>query len=294
LNDFFPKDWQSMFSGRDDSYLKAPSTSFKLTGYSELLNLDVVWTPNMTPDTFISGERFAYFNPSIGQLTNQRLYAEEPANQIENSELGLRANKTQDGIEYAIYGYRGFYKQPLGFDAVSGSNVFPRLNSLGASVRGPLISGIANLEIAYWDSVNDRTGGNPFIPNSEWRGLIGFEREAMTNLTFGVQWFVQKTEDYRAFRLNSLQPAYLIDEWHHTLTTRLTYLAWQQKLTLSVFGFYSPDSQDYYLKPKISYRMDDHWFYELGANEFGGADNFTQWGQFQDSSNVYGRVKYTF
>ncbi|MFC3151075.1 hypothetical protein ACFOEK_08550 [Litoribrevibacter euphylliae] len=299
LNDLFAKDWQAMFSGRDDSYLKAPSTSIKLTYYQDMANLDVVWTPLFTSDNYINGERFGYFSPMSGDITDQQFTAKEPGTQIENGEFAFRLFKTLDGVEYALYGYRGFYKQPVGFDPVEGRNVFPRLNSVGASVRGSLGSGIANIEVAYWDSRDDMAGDDPLIPNSKWQTLVGYEQELIQKLTLGLQWWLQITEGYSvqkksALKANSPQPEYLQNKYHHTLTARITYLTMSDKLTWSLFSFYSPSSDDFYLKPKVSYRRDDYWLFEVGGNLFGGQDNYTQWGQFEENSNLYTRVRYHF
>jgi hypothetical protein len=74
---------------------------------------------------------------------------------------------------------------------------------------------------------------------------------------------------------------------------RINYLSHGDSMTWSLFGFYSPDNKDYYIKPKLTYRHDDHWSMVLGANLFGGK-NYQQWGQFSFSSNVFARVKYSF
>lgn len=294
LNDLFAKDWQAMFSGRDDAYLKASSASIKLTYYHNVANLDFVWTPIFTSDNYINGERFGYFSPMSGETSSQTFTAKEPDTQLEHGEFAFRLFKTVDGIEYALYGYRGFYKQPLGFDPVEGRNTFPRLNSWGASVRSSLGAGIANMEIAYWDSREDRSGDDPLIPNSKWQTLLGYEQELIQKLTLGMQWWLQITENYDAQKANSPQPDYHQSNYHHTLTARITYLTLSDKLTWSLFSFYSPSSDDFYLKPKVSYRRDDHWLFELGGNLFGGADEYTQWGQFEESSNIYARVRYHF
>ena len=294
LNDLFPKDWQAMFSGREDSYLKAPSASIKLTQYNDLFNTDFVWTPVFTEDEYVHGERFSYFNPAIEATTDQRLSAYEPSDSFENGEFALRLSKTLKGVEYALYGYRGFYKQPMGYDPVRQSNFFARLNSYGASVRGSVAGGILNAEMAYWDSREDKQGDNPLIPNSQFQSLIGYEREAIRNLTLAFQWWLQITDDYSAQKLNAPQPQNLMDKYHHTLTSRITYLSENTKWTYSLFAFYSPSSDDAYVKPKVSYRRDDHWLFEVGGNLFWGSDEHSQWGQFEENTNLYSRVRYQF
>lgn len=296
LNDFFPKNWQSMFSGRDDDYLKAPSASIKTTFYSSIINADFVITPNFTSDTYITGERFSYFNP--GSRTTvaapPKLKTEEPDNNTSNSQYFLRLFKTHYSIEYAAYFYRGLYTQPLGFSVLSGKNTFPRLNSFGASLRSPILGGIGNLEFAYWDSVDDKKGDNPFIPNSQIQWLTGFEREALRNFTIGMQLLVRKIQHHDNEIINAFNTDYVADEWQKLITLRLTYLTLQQKLTSSLFIFHSPNDDDYFIKPKISYRFNDHWLYVVGANIFTGKEDHTQWGQFEKNTNIFGRVKYTF
>jgi len=294
LNDLFPKDWQAMFSGREDSYLKAPSASIKLTQYNALFNTDFVWTPVFAEDEYVQGERFSYFNPTQATTTDQRLSAHEPSESFDKGEFALRLFKTVNGVEYALYGYRGFYKQPMGFDPVRQMNYFPRLSSYGASVRSAFAGGIVNAEMAYWDSRDDTQGDNPLVPNSQFQTLLGFEREAIRNLTLAFQWWLQITDEYSAQKQSAHQPQYLMDKYHHTVTTRITYLSGNTKWTYSLFAFYSPSSDDSYLKPKVSYRRDDHWLLEVGGNLFWGSDEHTQWGQFEENTNLYTRVRYQF
>lgn len=294
LNDFFPKNWQSMFSGRDDDYLKAPSAAVKTSFYSPTINTDIVFVPDFTSDVYITGERFSYFNPAAQSTfaAPPKVKAEDPSKSLSNSQLFLRLFRTRQGIEYAAYFYRGFYTQPLGFSLASGKNIFPRLNSYGGSVRAPVLGGIGNMEFSYWDSVDD--SDNPLIPNSQVHWLAGFEKEALRNLTMGVQLLVRNTRDLEPERDAAFNEDYVLDDWQKLLTLRLSHMALQQKLTSSFFVFHSPNDKDYFVKPKLSYRFDDHWFYTIGANYFSGENNYTQWGQFEKNSNLYVRVKYSF
>ncbi|MCK5919886.1 MAG: hypothetical protein KAG66_03035, partial [Methylococcales bacterium] len=62
INDLFPKDFKSFFIGRDVQYLKAPSDAVKLTLFSQVANLDLVYTPRFDADRYINGSRLSFFN----------------------------------------------------------------------------------------------------------------------------------------------------------------------------------------------------------------------------------------
>ena len=296
LNDLFPKDWQSMFAGRDLEYLKGASDSLRLTYYHNSFNTDFVWTPTFTKDNTITGERFSYYSPFSDSIVAAppEIRSETPSPSLSNSELSLRLYKNIKSFEYALYGYRGFFKQPLGFDTKAGKPNYPRMNSLGASLRGPLHKGITNLEISYYDSVDDRDGDDPLIANSQLRFLAGYEQEMLPRFTVGLQYYLEWLAKHDRLAANSPNPDAEPEEQRHTLTLRLGYRALQDKLNLSLFSFYSPSDKDSFLLPKINYRWNDNFSGELGANIFSGSEQHTFLGQLQKNDNVYLRFRYSF
>jgi hypothetical protein len=101
--------------------------------------------------------------------------------------------------------------------------------------------------------------------------------------------------DYGAYR-NSLIPLIMDarDQDRHLFTVRLTKLLMRQDLTLSLFAFFSPSDVDTYLRPQVSYKVNDQWTVECGGNVFFGEKPSTFFGQFEDNTNVYGAVRYSF
>ncbi|MCD6405349.1 MAG: hypothetical protein J7M19_05950, partial [Planctomycetes bacterium] len=67
-----------------------------------------------------------------------------------------------------------------------------------------------------------------------------------------------------------------------------------QNLTLSFFAFYSPGDRDAYIRPNISYKLNDHWSADMGGNVFIGHDERTFFGRFEDNTNVYVGLRYGF
>lgn len=300
LNDNFPKDWQSFFIGRDVEYLKAPSDAVKLSLFSDLANWDIVFTPRFDPDRFITGERISYYNPLLRGRAgyNFEQQVNVPNEWFRDHEWATRISRTIKGWELAGYGYWGYWKSPGGMAPLTLQATFPRLHVYGGSIRGSLAGGIANVEVAYYDSSEDRQGNNRFVNNSEMRFLVGYERqvpELMNDLTLGAQYYVEWMMDYDEYQRTRV-PLIMTerDEFRHVITFRVTKLLLNQNLELSLFAYYSPSDSDAYLRPQVSYKLDDHWTAEFGGNVFFGAQPETFFNQFARNSNIYTGLRYSF
>lgn len=298
INDNFPKDWQSFFSGRDVEYLKAPSDAVKASLFSQSANLDIVYTPRFDPDRFINGNRISYYNPAISARAGQKnqINADIPDEWLDDDEIAARLYRNLGGSELALYAYHGFWKSPAGQN-MQGQATFPRLNVWGASARRAALGGIANIELGLYDSREDRDGNDPMINNSEWRALAGYERdlkEIASDLTLGLQYYLEQMQDYGEYKSGLPEGMPARDKDRHVLTLRLTKLLMQQNLELSLFAYYSPSDQDMYARPHVEYQIDDHWRIDAGANIFDGKDEHTFFGQFEKNSNAYAGIRYSF
>ncbi|HKI51537.1 MAG TPA: hypothetical protein VJ995_05655 [Geothermobacteraceae bacterium] len=295
VNDLFPKDWQAFFIGRDVEYLKAPSDAVLLSFFPEWGTLDIAYTPSFDADRYISGERLSYFNPQAGRVVgrDRQLAVAQPNRWFQDDELALRFSRNLAGVELAVYGYVGYWKSPAGFDSASGRAIFPHLSVYGASARGILAEGVANLELAWYDSRDDSAGSDPLVPNSEQRLLVGYERELASELTGSVQYYLEHMLDYSAYQHSLPAGMAVKDENRQVLTLRLTKLLMNQTLTLSLFGYWSPTDQDSYLRPNLAYKVSDDWLVTAGANLFAGPRE-AFFGQFTDNSNLYVGARYSF
>lgn len=297
LNDLFPKDFVSFFVGREDEFLKAPANALRLTFYSSVADLDVVATPVFEPDRYITGERLSYFDAGQSELVSAAsaggpLQATDPTHEVRNGELAWRLYRNVAGYELAVYGYLGFAKQPLAFDPGVGMPRHSRLGSYGASARGALAGGIVHLETSYYDHADD-VGDDPFLPNSQWRALAGYEHELRADVVAGVQYYMEHTLDHDLLLASSSTPQFEPSRTRHVLTGRLTYRMLQQTLTASLFGFVSPNDGDSHVRPSLSYALSDAFSVTGGANVMLG-DEHTFFGQLADASNVYLRGRYSF
>jgi hypothetical protein len=299
INDMFPKDWQSFFIGRDDEYLKAPSDAVKASVYTDFVNFDVVYTPLFDPDRYPRGVRLSYYNASLGRFAGEDAIAraDTPDDWFGEDEWALRLYQNFRGWEFAAYGYDGRWKSPGGMDRRTGVPIFPELSVYGASLRGQIASGIANAEFGWYDSKDDTGGTDPFIDNGQIRFLLGYDRdlpEIARDLKLGLQYYLERMTDYDAYEENLPPGMPKADENRHVLTLRLTKMFWNQNLTLSLFTYYSPSDEDVYARPKISYKIDDHFTVTAGGNIFAGAEDHTFFGQFENNTNVYAGIRYGF
>ncbi len=299
VNDLFPKDWQAFFTGRDLEYLKAPSDAIKISAFSKIVNLDFVFIPLMNPSRFVSGRRLSYFNQNMNHLAGRNAIVQDdlPSEWFSDAEYAARLSRKFGSYELAAYGHWGFYNTPEGFDMARNKAFYPRLNTSGGSIRGPLWRGIANFEGAYYDSVEDRSGDDPLIPNSQIRLLAGYEMdlpEVAKELTIGLQYYIEIMMNHDRY-LRTLPPGqHPADKDRHVITFRVTKQLLNQNLTIGLFTYYSPTDNDVYMRPNIKYKIDDNWTVEAGGNIFFGEHPYTFFGQFEQDSNVYASLRYAF
>jgi hypothetical protein len=297
INDLFPKDWQAFFIGRDTEYLKAPSDALKASFFTDIANLDIVYTPRFDSDRFITGDRLSYWNGSRIAGADSIVHTDKPGDWFDDDEWALRVSKNIAGYELAAYGYRGYWKSPSGFDASTFRYTFPKLNVYGASARGQIGKGIGSVEIGYYDSCEDRSGDDPFVNNSQIRYLIAYEQDLpqiASDFTIGLQYYVEQMLHYGDYTRTLPAGNKADEEYHNLLTFRITKLYWNQNLTCSLFTYFSQSDKDVYMRPNINYKVNDNLAVEVGANVFWGDYPHTFFGQFEDNTNVYTAIRYSF
>jgi len=299
LNDLFPKDWQAFFVGRDEEYLKAPSDALKMSLFSDLADMDIVYVPQFDHDRFIRGRRISYYNAALGRLAGRDAVvdADEPSDWFRNDEWAARVSKNLKGYELAAYGFWGYWKSPGGQAPITGNATFPRLAVYGASARGQVGKGIGNVEAAYYNSHQDDDGDAPFTHNSQLRILFGYEQDLpqiARDLVVGVQYYVEWMADYDDYLRMVPMRARAADERRHVITSRITKRLMNQNMTLSLFAYYSPSDADAYLRANVKYKIDDNWTAEVGGNVFLGKYAHTFFGQFDRNSNLYAALRYAF
>lgn len=307
INDVFAKDYQSFFIGRQDQYLKAPQTALRAEWYGSVGSLALVAIPDFEPNITPTGERISFYNPQSDAIVGSDGFQSpiEPENSFDNVEFAIRYSKMINGINFSGYGYRGFYKDPLGFDPMANEIFFPRLNVYGVSLRGQAGGGVYWLEGGYYDSRQDSDGDNFFIENSSLKAMAGFERQVATDLTANLQFQLEQMNNYDAYESShssaSIQAAMMNmpepvkSEKNRTLvTSRWSKQLYSQTVLVSLFGFYSPSDEDAYIRFSTEYKYSDELSIMVGGNIFEGKQQSTAFGQFDLNDNAYLKINYGF
>jgi len=297
VNDLFPKDYVSFFTGREDEYLKLPSNAVRVSIFADIASFDIALAPQMEHNNSVTGSRFSFYDGLAGRITGDEANRDfiRPEKIPENMEIALRAYRTVGSFEAAFYLFRGFYNEPRGiFDPAKEQFIYPRLGVYGLSLRGPLLGGIGNFETGYYDSRDDRSGRDRFIENPSIKYLAGYSKDMGGDLSIGGQYLIEHMLGYSYYRegLGQQEPAR--DEFRHLLTLRITKLYKNQTIVAGLFAFYSPSDRDAYLRPAVSYKLTDSTKVSAGANIFTGRYDHTEFGQFELNDNLYMRVRYTY
>ncbi len=296
INDVFPKDWESFFSGRPMEYLKRGVDAVRLQYSSEALNVDVVATPFFTGDALPSPKRFFLYNP-FAAVAQQREYS--PPARAENTEVGLRLYRRMAGFDFSLYGYRGFWRMPgASMDSNHGTpritRFYPRLVMWGASAQRNLLNGVVSFEGGRYNSLDDRGGASPGAPNSQWRVLAAYQRQLARELTVTFQGYAEVMEAYdryRKFLPAGFRPE---DRVRGVFSIRLTQFLGYQNWRLSAFVACSPTDNDCFVQPEVSHRLTDRLSAALGANIFAGRRETTFFGQMAKNDNVHLSVRFDF
>lgn len=296
INDVFPKDYEAFFSGRPLEYLKKGVDGVKIGLYPGLASFEVIAIPLFTANHFPDAKRFWLYDPLSGVTNRQTV---EPNASLDHTEVAVRAYRDLAGFDVSLYGYRGFFRQPamqpdLPAAPTRLSLWYPRLAVYGASLQGNASGGVISLEAGYYDSRDDRDGGNPMIPNSQARFLVGYQRQFWEDFTVGMQYYGERMLDYGAYA-DTLPLGLPAEQRRHDLVSvRLTQLLMHQTVKLSLFTFWGVSTADYLVNPEVKYNVTDQVWAALGGNILGGGEPWTQFGQLDANDSIYLQTRYEF
>ena len=294
INDVFPKDFRSFVLGRDLTYLKAPTDGARLQVRLQQLELTAIYAPRLNTDRIISGERAAYWNGArLSEPNEPPLLPITPNQLFEDDELAIRASAVIRRYELSLYGYEGFDKSPTAIDQESGRPTFARRRQGGFSVRGPFAFGLAWFEAAAAISLDDRSGNDPLVPNSETKALLGYEAAIGPVVSLTVQGQLTRMSKYQAYQQSLLAEIVAVEQFRVRTTARLELEWTKRELRVSMFSFYNPTERDGHFRFRVEQRFGGALVALGGTNIFYGRNSRTSFGQLTDASNVYTAIRYS-
>ncbi len=295
INDVFPKDWVAFLTGAPLEYLKFGSDAAKVGAYTGSVGAEAVITPVFTPDRAPGPDRLFFFDP-MPSLTDR--VTRRPGTDFGDMQLAGRLYARVGRFEVASYVSKGFFGTPTGQPdhTVPTRLVFsyPRLNTYGGSLQGPLRAGVFSLEGGYYDSRDDESGSDPTVENSQTRWLAAYQFQPHEDLTLAFQYYGEFMRQHDAYLRTLPQGLPARDQVRQVGSLRVTQLRRHQTLRLNLFVMGSPTDRDAYLNPSVRYNVTDELWLETGANVFWGQERHTFFGQFQKNSGVFLVARYEF
>ena len=177
--------------------------------------------------------------------------------------------------------------------------IFPRLNNYGLTLQDSLLGGVLSLEAGFYQSADDTAGTNPFIANSQYRYLIAYEREIVTDVTLAIQLYGEVMDNHAAY-LAAAAPAFAaglgprpLPEHRRIGTVNLRALWMNQNLTTSLFGMAVADGGRM-LIPDVHYAVSDEFSVNVGGHIFWSGPDSWMLGMMQHDDNMYANVKWSY
>lgn len=289
VNDIWPKDHEALFAGRPLEYLKRGVDAVKVGVYPEFASFELVAAPHFRASRIPDAGRFHLYDP-MPVVTNRQ--TDNP----DGGDWGLRVYRDVAGWDAALYFYRGYWStpsmRPNGPVSTRITYFYPDLSTYGASLSGRLGDGVLALEVARYDSRQDRAGTDFTVPNSQTRLLVAWQTQPWEDFSLNLQYYAERMHDYAAYR--AALPVGFPAERHtnHTVGFRATHLFLHQTLRLSVYASRA-NNGDAFINPELLYSFSDRVWGAFGANVFDGKP-WGQFGQLSRDDNLYLQLRYEF
>ncbi len=221
---------------------------------------------------------------------------------LENSELFLKYSAITSKIDFDLMGGYTWDDNPAmhvqkEFDTSTGTPVLTGLiitpqhhrlyvagGSFSTEIKGVIFRG----EGAYYNG--------KYFQTEDHAAVDALIQKDYLNYVFGLDFSIGGVKLSGQF----IQK-YILDhhekmvenEINNTATVLARYDMLRETLHLELFSYIGLTNGDALIRPKITYDFDDSFSILLGSNVFVG-DRAGQFGQYQDNSMVYAKIKYNF
>jgi len=165
---------------------------------------------------------------------------------------------------------------------------YHRLYVAGASFSSEIKGFILRGEAAYYNGKYFRTEDMQAEDALVQKDYINY----VVGLDFSIGKVKMSTQFIQKYILN-YSDGMLDDELNNMATIVARYNMMRETLHLELFSYIGLTGEDALIRPKIIYDFDDSFSILVGANIFVGSRD-GQFGQYQDNTMLYTKIKYNF
>ena len=260
------------------------------------------------PELALSGIVLPYFQPNRQPIVagNGVVFAETvPA----GNQYAIKLEDSGHTVDWSLSYFYGFDLNPdfsiesfqAGTLAVSLQH--HRIKVLGADCATVVGRFGLRAEAAYtW--TEDVDGSDPFVKHPFFYAVAGADRTFFEYLNINVQYFVRRISNYtdpnsiadplvRGVALQQAVASNQLDYIQQGASMRVNNKWMNETLEAELAVVINFSRHDYFLRPKLSYSLDDHWKGSIAANVFHG-DNDTFFGLLEDRTATYVEMRYSF
>jgi hypothetical protein len=284
VNDIFPKNYDAFFTGKPFDHMKEAVDALKANAAAGANEIDLV-VARPGADQAPSDRRFAATAPPPGM----RFGAAQRHGADIAARLARRLGRWDAAFYLARYHSRDAALNPAG--AMPRWEMRP-LRHAGASVAGPLGSGVLMAELAYMDGKARAGNMNRFFVGSQVKALVGYSAELGDDFGASLQYHHEMAADYADYRATLADGIPPVARHRQTLYFKLHKKLHHQTLSLGIQGFAALDGGNY-INPFAMYAIADGLNLEAGANLFGGTAT-SRYGTMKHDSNAYASLRYSF
>lgn len=278
----------------------------KLDYYIGNSTIEAIWIPQFTPTIRPDANSIWYIQPEFPAPTNFDWNQSKIKPSLENSELFLKWSAMTSKVDFELMGGYTWDDNPamhvqkqFGMDTttmppspiLTGITITPkhhRLTVAGGSfsteVKGVILRGEAAYYNGKYFQTEDPTAEDALIQKDYLNYVAGIDFN-IGDVKLSTQFIQKYILDYNDMMLDN--------GLHNTATFMARYDMMRETLHLELFSYIGLSDHDALIRPKITYDFDDSFSILLGGNIFVG-ERDGQFGQYQDNSMIYTKIKYNF
>jgi len=263
---------------------------------------EAIWIPQFTPTTRPDQNSMWYIQPEFPAPPTFDWSKSEIDPSLENSEIFLKYSFMGSNIDFELMGGYTWDDNPAMHvekvidpttqpPTLTGLNITPehhRLYLTGGSFSTEIKGVILRGEAAYYDGKyfqsEDPLATDALVEKNYINYVVGLDFDIS-----GVKLSGQFIQKY----IFDWEEGMTDDETNNMATFLAHYDALRETLHLELFSYIGLTDGDALIRPKITYDLEDSFSILLGSNIFVG-DEDGQFGQYQDNSMIYMKIKYNF